>query len=78
MGKLNCLLVGAQVRAVKLKEDVKDFFASERGVSNIVAMIIILLIVVLLIGVFWDKLQEWLSGLMDQIFNSSFNTDGLE
>ena len=42
-----------------------------------VATIIILLIVVLLIGVFWDRLQEWLSGIMDQIFGSSFTADGL-
>lgn len=68
-------LINAQTRMIKAKENVKEFFTSERGVSNVVATIIILLIVVLIIGVFWDRLQVWLDGMMDTIFGTTPKVD---
>ena len=77
MEYLDNLYMQGLLLAAKGRDEAKDFLASQDGVSNVVATIIILLIVVLLIGVFWDRLQEWLSGIMDQIFGSSFTADGL-
>ena len=77
MEYLDNLYMQGLLLAAKGRDKAKDFLASQDGVSNVVATIIILLIVVLLIGVFWDRLQEWLSGIMDQIFGSSFTAYGL-
>lgn len=77
MNLLNKLYVNALCRATKVKESFEEFRKSENGVSNVVATIIILLIVVLIIGVFWERLQGWLSGMMDQIFGTSFSADGM-
>lgn len=70
MNALDRLYIGAQTRAWIAKERIKEFFTAEDGVSNVVATIIILLIVVLIIGVFWNRLSEWLNGIMDRIFGS--------
>lgn len=78
MSKLDCMYISAMTKMAKVKDDIREFMTSEKGVSNIVATIIILLIVVLLIGVFWEKLQEWLKDMMDTIFGTSFDASGLE
>ena len=70
MNALDRLYIGAQTRALIARERIKEFFTGEDGVSNVVATIIILLIVVLIIGVFWNRLSEWLNGIMDSIFGS--------
>lgn len=63
------IVVGAKVRMWKLGERIKGLFEEERGVSNVVATVILVLIVVLIIAVFWDKLSEWLKSMMDTIFS---------
>lgn len=65
------------VRMTAMKDKAKDFVKSQDGVSNVVATIIILLLVVMLIAVFWENLQEWISGMMDQIFGTTFDDSGL-
>lgn len=77
MNMLDRLYIRAQLGILKAKAGIKNFFTSQDGVSNVVATIIILLIVVLLIGVFWNRLQGWLKGLMYKIFSSDFDTSGL-
>lgn len=77
MSTLDIMIINAQCRMSRSKEKFKEFWSGEKGVSNIVATIIILLIVVLLIGVFWDRLQVWLSGLMEQIFGFEPKADKL-
>lgn len=77
MNKLDRMYISMQNKMARVKEGIKDFFASEKGVSNVVATIIILLIVVLLIVVFWDRLQEWVDGMMNTIFGTTFTDDGL-
>ena len=76
MNTLDKFYLGTKIKAIKMKEKasegLKHFFSEEKGVSNVVATIILLLIVVLLIGVFWGRLKEWLNGLMDKIFDTSF------
>lgn len=69
MNTLDKLYLGAKIRAGIMKDNVKKFMTEEHGVSNVVATIILLLIVVLIIGIFWGKLSEWLSGMMDTIFD---------
>lgn len=77
MNKLDKLYISAVNKAERAKNRVTNFLASQEGVSNVVATIIVLLIVVLLIAVFWDRLKEWVSGIMDQIFGTSFDDSGL-
>lgn len=77
MNLLNYVYIGAKTRMLRAADSVKTFLASEHGVSGIVVTIIILLIAVLLIAVFWTRLKEWVSGLMDQIFGTSFTDEGL-
>ena len=77
MKMLDSLCIGAMVRMPAMKDKAKDFVKSQDGVSNVVATIIILLLVVMLIAVFWENLQEWISGMMDQIFGTTFDDSGL-
>lgn len=70
MNKLDCLYIGAMVRLEKAGERIRNFFASQDGVENVVATIIILLIVVLLIAVFWEQLSKWVGEIMDRIFKT--------
>ena len=75
MRKLDTLFIKTQTNMKNAKEHVKEFFKSEKGVSPLVATIIILLLVVLIAGVFWEQLKTWLDGMMDQIFGTSFDYD---
>ena len=63
MDILDSMVIRAQVRMWKCKENIKDFFAEEHGVSNVVATIILVLIVVLLIAAFWSSLQDLMKTL---------------
>lgn len=77
MEMLNNLFIYAVILAGRVRDELEDFRDSEKGISNVVATIIILLIVVLLIGVFWDRLKEWVSAIMDTIFGTEFDSSGL-
>ena len=77
MSTLDNMMIAGRCRMMKAKENMKEFWSSEKGVSNVVATIIILLIVVLIIGVFWDKLKVWLNNMMEQIFDFEPTSDGL-
>ena len=68
---LDSLYIRVQSRMRMAGEKAKEFFTSQRGVSNVVATIIVLLIVVLLL----DK--TWVQDIMDQIFGTKFDSDGL-
>lgn len=78
MNILEKIYVGAEIKTTMVKQHIRKFIGEERGVSNVVATIILLLIVVLIIGIFWDKLQEWLKGMMDTIFGTEINDSGLQ
>lgn len=78
MKLLDGLYIRAMVAASKVKENVKDFLDSQEGVSNVVATIVVLLITVLLIAVFWDRLKDWVNGIMDQVFGTTFDDSGLK
>jgi len=72
MNLMDNMMIGAKVRMWKFRENVKRFFEEEHGVSNVVATVILVLIVVLILTVFWKQLKEWLNGMMDTIFNTTF------
>lgn len=76
MSVLNYVVIDARNRMARAKEGFREFLSSEKGVSNVVATIIVLLIVVIVIGVFWDRLSGWLSGIMDSIFGADLPTEG--
>lgn len=78
MDVLDSLCIYFMLLGVKAKERVEDFWDSQDGVSNVVATIILVLIVVLIIGVFWDKLQEWLKGMIDKITGTEITAGKLE
>ena len=46
------------------------FKNDERGVSAMVATVLLLLIVVLMAAVFYEKISEWFTGMMEKIFNT--------
>ncbi len=71
MNALDKLVISAKLKAASAKDSMKEFLSSEKGVSNVVATIIILLITVLLIVIFWGRLKEWLGDIMDTIFDST-------
>lgn len=77
MSTLDNMIIAGRCRMTKAKENFREFWSSEKGVSNVVATIIILLIVVLLIGFFWEELQKWLDKMMDTIFGTEFDSGGL-
>ena len=72
MNTLDKMFVSAKVRAGKMKDAVKDFMTSEKGVSNVVATVILILIVVLLISFFWGQLQEMVKGWLKEITDVKF------
>lgn len=78
MNRLERGYIWLSVRAIKAKENMKEFWDNQTGVSNVVATIIVLLITVLLVAAFWGQLKEWAQDLMDQIFGTGFNSSGLD
>ncbi len=77
MEMLDSLCIYAMILAGKTKEKVREFFASQDGVSNVVATIILLTIVVTLIAFFWKHLQTWINGMTDKIFSENFTNHTL-
>lgn len=78
MELLDNLAVGIQIRMWKTGERIRNFFKEEKGVSNVVATIILVLIVVLIIAIFWKQLQKWLNGMMQTIFGETYDNNELE
>ncbi len=77
MTMLDRAYIWSSIRLSRVKDNVKDFFSRQDGVSNVVAVIIVLLITVLLIAAFWSQLKEWIQGIMDNIFGTTFDDSGL-
>ena len=77
MTMLDRAYIWSSIRLSRVKDNVKDFFSRQDGVSNVVAVIIVLLITVLLIAAFWSQLKEWIQNIMNDIFGTTFTSDGL-
>jgi len=78
MNMIDSLYLSVKNRAARAKDSFVEFMTAERGVSNVVATIVILLIVILLIGIFWGRLKTFIEGIMDKIFSSEFDTTGMD
>ena len=76
MNVLDNMAVSAKVYMWKCKENIKNFFEEQQGVSNVVATIILVLIVVLLIAAFWGSLQELMSQLWEKISGKATGIEG--
>lgn len=63
----------AQIRLLKMKESVKEFFSEERGDSNMIAVIILIVIVVALAVVFREQIIKLVQNLWSSIFGSANN-----
>ena len=66
--KIDRMYLGAKLR---LKSFIDDIRSDERGVSNIVATVILILIVVLLAAIFWKQLTEWFNQLWERVTSTS-------
>lgn len=64
--------VGAQLFFMNLVDDIKS---DERGVSPVVATVLIILITVLLAGIFWSSLKDWFNTLWERIMGTA---DGIQ
>ncbi len=69
---LDNLYIGAAIRTQMF---IDSFKKDERGVSSIVATVLLILIVVLLAALFWGKISEWFSTTWEKIIGQS-NTIG--
>lgn len=59
-----------------LSDFIEEITSDERGVSGIVATVILVLLAVLLAGIFWKRIQEFVQGLWTNVTtNGSFNKD---
>ncbi len=54
----------------------KSLRDDERGVAPIVATILILLIVILMVAVFYEKISEYFSALIEKIFGTNGTNAG--
>ena len=67
---------------INMNSKKEAFKNDERGVSDIVATVLLLLIVVLMAAVFYDTIAEWFSTMMEKIFSTgdagNFNTGDFE
>ena len=61
-----------------LSDFAEEFMSDERGVSGIVATVILVLLAVLLAGIFWDNIQTFVGGLWTDITtNGQFKKNGV-
>ncbi len=58
----------------RAREEVKEFFSDENGLSGVVVAVILILVAVLLLMTFKDNITKLLDNLWDQIFESEKTT----
>ena len=69
MNFLNSVVLGAKARIMKAKEQMKNLMAEEKGVSNIVATVLIIIVSIALVALMWTLLDEWIIGVFEELFN---------
>lgn len=65
---INKGIIMAQLKAQRFVQDLRE---DNRGVSGIVAAVILVLIALLLAALFWDKLQQWFNSTWSHITNTT-------
>lgn len=66
--QINSKIVLAQIKAKHVLHELKN---DSRGVSGIVAAVVLVLIAVLFAALFWDKLQEWFTNVWSTMTNKT-------
>ena len=68
MDKIKILPLMAYVAFMNFCDDLKN---DERGVSPMVATVLLMLVAVLAVVLLWDKMSVWLGEIWDQIIGES-------
>ena len=71
MELLNRLYISAQIR---MRNFAEEFKGDEKGVSSIIATVLLILIVLLLVSVFWKNLQNWFNTLWKNVTSTTLPT----
>lgn len=71
MELLNRLYISAQIR---MRNFAEEFKGDEKGVSSIIATVLLILIVLLLVSVFWKKLQDFFNKLWNNVTSTTLPT----
>ena len=69
MNFINSMVLGAKVRMLKAKEALKNVMTEEKGVSNIVATVIIIIVAVALVALMWTFLKDWIIEVFTDLLN---------
>ena len=78
MNFLNRLYIDMQTKRLAREEARKNeqsLVKDERGVSAIVATVLLILFVALLAVLFWNQIKEWFDAMMDKIFNQTMDPE---
>ena len=73
MKKIDTFLFKGYAEALAAKENFTEYVKSEKGISDLVATIIVLLMVVIIVGVFWEGISEWLGDIINRILGSGID-----
>ncbi|MBQ3517167.1 MAG: hypothetical protein IJA29_08075 [Lachnospiraceae bacterium] len=69
MNFINSMVLGAKVRMLKAKEALKNVMTEEKGVSNIVATVLIIIVAVALVALMWTFLKDWIIEVFTDLLN---------
>ena len=69
MNFLNSMVLGAKARMLKAKEEMKNVMAEEKGVSNIVATVLIIIVSIALVALIWSFLDEWIIEVFEELLD---------
>lgn len=62
-----------------MKENFKEkFLENERGAMGVIEIIIIIAVVLVIGALFWDKITEFVGGLMDSVFGEGGSGDSVQ
>lgn len=69
MNFINSMVLGAKARMLKAKEEMKNVMAEEKGVSNIVATVLIIIVSIALVALIWSFLDEWIIEVFEELLD---------
>ena len=69
MNFFNSMVLGAKARMLKAKEEMKNVMAEEKGVSNIVATVLIIIVSIALVALIWSFLDEWIIEVFEELLD---------
>jgi len=66
---LNSMILGVKTRMMKAKEEMKNLIVEEKGVSNIVATVLIIIVAIALVAAIWAFLGDWIELVFLDLLN---------